>query len=110
MIEWMDESNTPLAIVQDTDITFVVHHPYKAIYDKGDLAMKRWYQDIQSHENGLRAYLTNHNPYPAETAELDGWDRWRIIPEEEYPFCPACQPEEYRNHQHSKTIASPSST
>ena len=29
-----------------------------------------------------------------------------IITEEEYSFWPACQPEEYRNHQKSITIAS----
>jgi hypothetical protein len=107
MREWLEYFDAPLATVQDTDVTFVVHHPYQSVYDKSDLAMKQWYQDIQTHETELRAFITNHDPYPAERAVLGVWDKWRIIPEEEYPFCPACQPEEYRNHQESKIIVSP---
>jgi hypothetical protein len=109
MREWLDDFDTALATVQNTDVTFVIHHPYGSVYDNGNLATKEWFQDITNCGIWLRGYIANHDPYPEARAVLEGWDNWKIIPEEEYPYCPACQPEEYRIHQNSKIIASPSS-
>jgi hypothetical protein len=109
MASWPDEQKVSNLKIQGTEVIFVVHHPFKREYDKGEEAMRRWYKSIKDYETELRAYITNHDPYPEERAVLEGWDNWKIIPEEEYPFCPACQPEEYRNHQNSRTVASPPS-
>jgi hypothetical protein len=110
MKEWVDNPDISRATIQATEVIFVIHHLYMSEYDKGEVAMRQWYQEIKELETWLREYIAIHDPHPAERAALDGWDHWKIIPGEEYPFCPACQPEEYRNHQNSKTIASPSST
>ena len=106
MATWTSEPTLSAIQRQRTEVMFVVHHPYKREYDKGEEAIRRWYKSLQEYEAGLRADITNHNLFAAERAALGGWDRWRIIPEEDHPFCPACQPEEYRHHQNSKTIAS----
>ena len=106
MAAWTSEPTLSVIQRQRTEVMFIVHHPYKREYDKGEEAMRRWFKSLQDHEAELRAYITNFDLYAAERESLGDWDKWRTIPEEEYPFCPACQPEEYRHHQNSKTIAS----
>lgn len=99
MREWVDDPEVSHASVQSTEITFVIHHVFKSNYDKGEAAMRQWRKDIQAHEQWLRSYIALHDPYPEETSALDGWDKWKLIPEEEYPACPACQPEEYKKFE-----------
>jgi hypothetical protein len=108
MPEWVREFNVSLEIIQDTEVTFVVHHPFKSVYDKGDQAKIRWYQDIQAHEVEVRTFFVNR-PQPAAVA-LGSWDRWKLLPEEEFPCCPACQPEEFKKHQKRLSVSTATSS
>ena len=66
MASWASKPNLSETERQGTEVIFVVHHPYKREYDKGEESMRRWYKSLKDHEAEARTYMTNHDPYAAE--------------------------------------------